>query len=554
MLSSSLLKSNKKHTHWGKILKKKVISFFIVFSILGFSLITPFSLGAVDETPTYAGRSYSEEAWSILYDFAGMHLEEDYGAPGPYAADLTIGASDSMTMDSKSFCAWTNIGNVQSLYIAQQNLSLPGFDQYGCSPIQILAQHFVPPGKPNTHVFVINRFLGLLAYLDNHEDGATGLPDESDEMFFGISLYSEIHKDVLNHVFDEHVPNWMLIENNTRTEATPIPLEKLSSGATTSYRFGMSYSNVFTIWNRMNETALKNQYADPVDILTGAVALSIIEEINFTYVTTVVQTNSTTSQVTTTTEYDIGNVTDLWIPFESSAISSQFGGHTENIGALSIPLAYYNSTHGVADRLDGNATFPGFSLGIVNTANIVVLDFTNVLTLLWTGFQSFAGLAGGLHNATLANAGFNITGTPIYDINFAGKPNYTLNGADTYPAHTRLLNQSKVKTSLNLLEILYFGIIINGIIGNITGANAVISGLASGILAAQLDLADFIYVTCFPEWSGGSITQDPTFTAYANVPNSNIPGFELIFVSIAGLMGLSYVVLRIRKKKRLEIS
>ena len=535
-------------------MKKKILSFLIVFSLLGFSLITPFSLGAVDETPTYAGRSYSEEAWSILYDFAGMHLEKDYGTPGPYSSELTIGANDTMTADSKFFCAWTNIGNVQSLYIAQQNLSMPGFDQYGCSPFQILAQHFVPPGKPNTHVFVINKFLGLLAYLDNKLDGDSGLPDESDEMFFGLSLYSEIHKDLLNNYFDDHVPSWMLIENNTRTEATPIPLEKLSSGTETSYRYGMSYSNVFTIWNRMNETALASQGSGPTDILTGAVALSIIESINFTYVTTVVKTNSTVSQVTTTTEYDIGNVTDLWIPFESSAISSKFGGYTENIGPLSIPLAYYNSTHGVSDRLDGNATFPGFSLGIVNTANIVVLDFTNVLTLLWSGFQSFSGLAGGVHNATLNNPGFNITGTPIYDINYAGKPNYTLNGVDEYPAHTRLVDKSKVKTSLNLAEILYFGIIINGIIGNVTGANALISGLASIILATQLDLADFIYVTCFPKWSGGTINQDPTFTAYANVPSANIPGFELIFVSVAGIIGLSYVVMRIRKKERLKVS
>ena len=125
---------------------------------------------------------------------------------------------------------------------------------------------------------------------------------------------------------------------------------------------------------------------------------------------------------------------------------------------------------------------------------------------------------------------------------------------DEYPAHTRLIDQAKVKTSLNLAEILYFGIIINGIIGNITGANALISGLASIILAAQLDLADFIYVTCFPKWSGGTINQDPTFTAYANVPSANIPGFELIFVSVAGIIGLSNVVMRIRKKERLKVS
>ena len=96
--------------------------------------------------------------------------------------------------------------------------------------------------------------------------------------------------------------------------------------------------------------------------------------------------------------------------------------------------------------------------------------------------------------------------------------------------------------------------LINGIIGNVTSANALISGLASLILAVQLDLADFVYVTCFPEWSGGTINQDPTFTAYANIPSANIPGFELVFVSIAGIMGLSYVIMRIRKKKKLKIA
>jgi hypothetical protein len=490
-----------------------------------------------------------------LYDFAGMHLEQDYGAPGPHYGLLSEGATDAMsTLDSKFYCAWTNFGNVQTLYMAMQNLTIATIpDAYGCAPFQLLAQHFVAPGNPNTHVFVINKFLGLLAYLDDKTDGEIGLPDENDEMFFGISLYSEIHKNILNDFFDDYIPPWMLIDNTSRTTATPIPLQKTTTSTGASYRFGMSYNNVFTIWNRMNETALASQGATPNDILGGAVALSIIDSINFTYVTTITdETTSTMSVVETTTEYDIGNVTDLWIPFESSAVSSTFGGANAMVGPF--PLAYYNSTNGIADRLDGDGSIPGFSLGIVNTANIVVLDFTNVLTLLWSGFQSFAGLAGGLHNSTLSTPALNISGTPVYDIDFTSKPNYTLNGAGSYPAHTRLVNQSKISTNMNLATALYLGLLINGIIGNVTSANALISGLASLILAVQLDLADFVYVTCFPEWSGGTINQDPTFTAYANIPSANIPGFELVYVSIAGIMGLSYVIMRIRKKKKLKIA
>ena len=131
-------------------------------------------------------------------------LVADYN-PGPLSSQVSAGLTDSNPgLNNTFYGAYTNIGNVQSLYLAFNNLtwgSSANNSLYGCSPYQVLAQHFVPAGQPNIHILAINSFLGLLAYKDNKTDGDTSLPDQNDEMYMGWSYWSEYHKLVANLLF-----------------------------------------------------------------------------------------------------------------------------------------------------------------------------------------------------------------------------------------------------------------------------------------------------------------------------------------------------------------
>ncbi|MFX1237098.1 MAG: hypothetical protein ACFE8P_05190, partial [Promethearchaeota archaeon] len=101
--------------------------------------------------------------------------------------------------------------------------------------------------------------------------------------------------------------------------------------------------------------------------------------------------------------------------------------------------------------------------------------------------------------------------------------------------------------------ILGFGIILPAFLANITQASEIIKGLILLQIAVQLSIVSFYYITCFPEWSGGTIRQDPTFTAYTGSigggPETSIPGYEIWLISLTGLAGISYVVLKLRKKR-----
>ncbi len=543
--------------------KTKTIPILIVFSLLVFSFITPLTLGA-DAMPYLIDHNYGEEYWSILFDVAGWELEHDYGPEGIYAGTST-GSDLNTDIDSKFYMAYTNVGNVQSLYIAMQNFSWgldSGYDKnnYGCAPFQVLSQHFSPPGTPGKHIFVINRFFGLLAYLDNKTDGDDGLPSANDELFMGWSFYSEYHKNMVNQEMQGIVPDYMLIDNDTTTTAIPIQNVKTTSGDTTTYEYGMSYQNLFVLWQRLDVDQGLNETTTS---LSGVVGLSIIEELNFTYQTTVTATSATYSTVTTTTEYDIGNMTELWvIGNDDNTLATSLGGNHVLLPG-SVDLAYYNWTNNaLPNRLNGSDTYgiPGFSLGVVNTVNIMTMDFskTDASQAIQSGVALANALGVPLGSTTqgINKAIYNDT-TPIYEIDFASKPTYKLNGVDGYNAPTQVINKSLFHTNLEFGTALAFAAFVIGLIGNATGLGPIAAAVFAAYMLAQgfVDQTSFYYVTCFPDWAGGTINQDPTFTAYANIPSStNIPGFEPIFISIAGLMGLSYVVMRTRKKKRLKIS
>ncbi len=69
----------------------------------------------------------------------------------------------------------------------------------------------------------------------------------------------------------------------------------------------------------------------------------------------------------------------------------------------------------------------------------------------------------------------------------------------------------------------------------------------------DVDRRNILYAICFPQWSGKSIYQDPTFTAFVNPFDlgflSNIDGFTLFIFGILSVITTSLIVRKYKKNR-----
>ena len=536
---------------------KKKVSFSLIVCLFLLSLFISIPSGIAASVKSYIGHEFSEESWSILYDFAGNYLEKDYN-PGLMNSSVTDGLTDNNPdEDNKFFIAWNNIQNVQSLYIAMQNYTW-GFDNtslYGCAPYQLLIQHLRPPGQADIHIFVINTFLGLLAYRENIlNPGIPDIPDQNDSLYMGWSYYSEWHKFLANWTLSVNgAPEYMLFDDTTIGTATPIPMDETEPD---TFKYGMSYKNIFILWQKIEVEEGLDKTITQAQIIQNSSAFALLSELNFTFV--VSYQDSTIPgfrEVRTTTEYDIGEITDLWVIGDNKTATDHFGGKNISITwPVTADIGYYNES-GVASRINGGASIPGFSLAVVNHANIIVMDLSN-----WQNAFQYSGATDFVDetNSTLGASAKNITSAtydfmdnPAYKIDFASKPTYTLNDVYDYPAPTRVLRNDAIKTPLDISNRLGSRLVLARFIANMTGSAR--AGLVT-FFTPKLDEAKFFYLTCFPIWSGGTISQDPTFIVYTHEESGRILGFEPLILSLIGLSGISLILFQIRKKKKVKLT
>lgn len=297
----------------------KKIALVLITALLAVSFIAtaPINSKAVSSNlfKSYTGHDLSESHWSIVYDTIGGKLEEDHN-PGPYQADLDQGKTDNNTnMDSKYYFAWNNLQNVHTAYFAMQNFTWNvdayNSSMYGCAPYQMFLQHFKLPNNPEYHAFVLNKFLGLLAYQDSPE-GISGIPDENDSLYLGWARFSELHKYLVNSLFNASgVEPYHLVDRSKKGIATPI--EMSFDSETNTYEFGMCYENIFVLWQNITIEETKDQDVTKTEIMDGCSAFGVFSSINYTLKihSEASTTNPGYNAITTTTEYDIGELDDL---------------------------------------------------------------------------------------------------------------------------------------------------------------------------------------------------------------------------------------------------
>jgi hypothetical protein len=479
-----------------------------------------------DEFKSHFGHDLNEEYWSIIYDFAGDKMVNDYN-PGPYSDDLDNGTIDDIDKeDANFFMGWNNLRNVQTFYFAMQNYTLDegGETVYGCAPYQYFLQHFRIP-TTNHHIFVLNKFLGLLAYEDSGPKGIPTIPDENDSLYIGWPQFSELHKAILNSWFATfNVTEDYWIDNSTDKigQANPIPLTYNQSAGT--YKFGMSYQNIFILWQKLEIDEGLDKSVEASTIVNNCSAFSMISSINFTFTISKRVVGGYT-EVNTTTEYDIGQLDELWVIGDNESTAIDFEGDSFNLtGIPNSDIGYYNTSNGISKRLTGDENTPGFGLAVINTANIAVIKMTRILfglleipeSVNLADFIDKDGKALGGSTDNITQASYNHSGQLVYKIDFASKPNYTINGEE-YEAPTRVLANNLVgKNITDLIDLVALYTIFIFVV-RATG-NPYTGILVGWALLEQFLKNEFFYLTCFPEWNGGTINQDPTFSVF--VPNT----------------------------------
>ena len=539
-----------------KFMKKRNITISSLLLIFSF-LVSVGSVLALDPSPISlkTGHRWVEESWGINYDVLSGKLVEDY-TPGEYADELNdTGDDPSPTVDANYYIAYINLGQVQTIFMALESYTIYGENASftGCAPYQIMQQHFRTPS--GAHVLVQNSFAGLVAYQEN--DFVNSVPDRNDSLYYGDSLHSQYHKFLLNNRL-----MWSLghrpIDETTSIKATPVLPEKTVNGDEVSYKFGMNYEDLFIVWHDMNEDADFGAIQNSTELIGKAVAFTSLAYLNFSYSITGALFEDKPVNITTTTEYDIGPITDLWIINDGESYTVSTGGNFYDLLWTDHNISRYNTSTAIEVRLDGDDEHLGFGLAVSNYARITVIAATVTeqedSEIVDDNNETVDGATAD-HNVTRLD--LRTDNRPSFGIDFASKPDYTLGGGgDPIFAPVKLYPSVRLRAyainRIDGLAVHFLNTINRAMVQariEYAKENFDLEGKKIEINVARRNI---LYVICFPQWSGKSIYQDPTFTAYAGPTKggflSKIDGYTPYLIGLLGIITTSLIVRKYKKK------
>ncbi len=518
----------------------------ILFPSIMFALLFVSFLPSVMAQPELFGRDLREEgSWSEDVD-----IMKEIDAATARTSNPTHYADTKSLMFATSYI---NMGKVQNLYFGLESWKweLTNQTRQGTAPLQLLIQRYHAVGGKD--VIALNAFTGLVAYRNN-ESNIYGRPDKNSDLYYGWTLYGELLKNYTNGILENYfgVPDGDQFAKDQVGASSRI----WNNASATSITFGMSYTDLFVFWQKVDIAVEPNDTAGAPEAVFGrAVAVSILDSLNFSYTLTSQDLADGRTAVKTTTSYEIGNITDLWVREASYLNCSEFGVPVYNYnfgGAIgNVTLAHYNSTTTTtaSQRLNGTDTSHGFSLGVMNYAVILALD-TFDKDDTWDDGTIDDGTAPAVNdtsNRSVQQLSLRLAkrAAKAYNIDFASKPTYEYNGgAEVLPSPTFVY--PKLKIGSNITRSLWDG--MKWIVRKLWGSNF-LGNYQDRIETAYV--GDLVYITCFPKWSGLSCVQDPTFTAFTSLQGS-IPWFLII-----GIAGVAVVILVVslvirNRRKRLQ--
>ncbi len=583
-------------------MKKKIImGISVMFLLILLTFTTP------AQATDYAGHDFSEDHFAVEIDLYNNPANPDV----IYDFETGVEGSDSIPeTDLQFFMTYMNKSGIEVAYSALEKMEhwikfrdlLPSdvtevIDTLGpafpdgvealdtnlvhinaTAPFQQLVQHFNTPW--GTDAFITNNFMTLIAYSGGTGTNLTKM-DAQDNLYMGYTFAVQEVAEALNDVMAPHY------------EIPPFDYEASFEQTADGYKFGINYTNLFVLWQDI-EVELRGpdylsaaglQLPKTKGIIYGEdiVAASVLDHLAFEYIFKVEEiTISTTPSIkanlgTVETRYHIGE-TDLLITRDNDAFIAAHAA--EWLGSPFTATPSY--TLDVPATLQGKTvpgsswTFPAsvtltlseMAFFIENDAKVRMsmadaFGLTVVTATNWFDAEVVSNPQYATHLDEPENPriDFSKDENVFFWTSFKDKMNYKLREMDFAPFNEDPNIDRDVYVTLAIPSgwfatnvakpyfIVEFSLAWGFTVFMASKIAPEIVHPGAGQHTEVVNQILYMTFTEFPEWYGGEIYHDPSYSAVAAVaaqPDSttdsppgsdttgaNIPGFELISVLVA---------------------
>jgi hypothetical protein len=438
------------------------------------------------------------------------------------------------------------------------------------APFQQLVQHFTPPELDD--VFVTNNFMCLIAYSSSPDDQ---ILDSEDELYIGYTFSIQELIDAVNVV---------LVNNgHSADQIGHFEYEASFTPTSTGYKFGIDYTNMFVLWQRIDIKPrgidifdAAGQYIKPETngIVFGQdiAAASVLDHIGFEYEFTTQEMTGANKHVlgTVTTNYNIGE-TNFLVTKDNQAFLDSVSNwnHTPFIDAPSY-------TFEIPDSLKGYSV-PGLSISVPSSVTINLNDLAFYLDddakariHMHNGFGLTVATATTTFGVSIEDPEdvsyddktetekiieLQMGGNTIFKTEFVGKDTYKLLGlqdllgidpAVDRPVH--IIPFDPAGWAIHNVAKAYFAVEFALAFGFTRFIAQELTpqyfNIPAGTAEVYVTTTLYFTFTEFPEWYGGEILHDPAYSAVAAMAagdtsgtgqptDTGIPGFEFLSAILA---------------------
>lgn len=440
------------------------------------------------------------------------------------------------------------------------------------APFQQLVQHFTTPWMDD--VFVTNNFMCLIAYSSSPDDPTM---DSSDELYIGYTFSIQELIDAVNEV--------LVANDHSADQIGHFEYEASFTPTATGYKFGIEYTNMFVLWQRIDikprgidifDAAGQYIKPDTNGIVFGQdiAAASVLDHIGFEY-------EFTTQEITGANQYILGSVTSHYNIGETNFLVTKDNqafldsvsnwNHTPFIAAPSY-------TFDIPDSLKGYSV-PGLGLSVPSSVTINLNDLAFYLDddakariHMHNGFGLTVATATTTFGVSIEDPGdvsyddktgtdkvidLQMGGNTFFHTDFVGKDTYKLLGLQDL-----LGIDPTVDRPVHIIPFSPSGWAVHNVAKEYFAVEFALAFGFTRFIAQELTPQYFnipagtaeVYVTTvlyftfteFPEWYGGEILHDPAYSAVAAMAagdtsdtdtppptDTGIPGFELLSTILA---------------------
>ncbi len=512
----------------------------------------------------YMNMSGIETAFSALEKFEHMLTFEDFISDETYDDIWAVGALDPSLRDA---------------------LEAPISHVNATAPFQQLVQHYTTSEASGyKDVFVTNNFIALIAYSTGTGSNPNKM-DENDDLYLGYTFVVQNLTDAINGA--------LIANGHSEDQLDNYEFESFFEKTDNGYEFGIKYTNILVLWQNIivepkciDVFASTGDHSDHLKDNTGGVifggeivVMSVLDYLSFNYSfeTNIFSGVNEYIEGSVTTNYAIGETNFLAVQDETSIISDYVENWTNNPF-----IANPNYTLTIPDAL---ADFDFSYYGLPNVSNVVTVDLPELIFFIDDDAKTRMRMENSL-GLTIVTATTSF-GIDVVDPEYeqAGDDINLNMGGKTY-FFTEFTNKKTYKLlgledlwNINLntdrpVEVIPF---------DPTGWGVADFGIAKAYFAVEFDLAygfttfmakqtgefmfmppsviaylsvDLLYFTFteFPEWYGGEIIHDPTYSVIAAMaaesvessstksskeseePSDGVPGFDVIFLILGSLV------------------